>query len=86
MSKLPFGKFFVIVCFASLTPTFAHRIRPKQQKEEINMCNICTRVSPSEPQIWLGRDENTFTFDHVFDIPSNQNEIYSKCVEPLVDG
>ncbi len=49
------------------------------------MCNICTRVTPGEPQIWLGHDK-AFTFDHVFDCDAKQGEIYENCVENLVDG
>ncbi|KAH9406104.1 Kinesin-like protein kif21b [Tyrophagus putrescentiae] len=63
----------------------AVRIRPKLQKEVIDMCNICTRVTPGEPQIWLGHDK-AFTFDHVFDCDAKQGEIYENCVENLVDG
>lgn len=46
---------------------------------------MCTAVTPGEPQIILGTDK-AFTFDYVFDIESLQAEIYSSCVERLVDG
>lgn len=49
------------------------------------MCRMCTAVTPGEPQIILGTDK-AFTFDYVFDIESLQAEIYSSCVERLVDG
>lgn len=49
------------------------------------MCRICTQVTPGEPQIVLGTDK-AFTYDFVFDVNSNQSEIYQTCVERLVDG
>lgn len=49
------------------------------------MCRICTYVTPGEPQIQLGTDK-AFTYDYVFDIDSHQAEIYTHCVENLVEG
>ncbi|OTF78349.1 hypothetical protein BLA29_001187 [Euroglyphus maynei] len=49
------------------------------------MYNICTRVTPGEPQVWLG-DDKAFTFDHVFDMPSKQSEVYDSCVTSLIEG
>ncbi|UXI18052.1 Tyrosine-protein kinase transmembrane receptor Ror2 [Sarcoptes scabiei] len=63
----------------------ALRIRPKLQREEIDMCNICTRVTPGEPQIFLGHDK-AFTFDHVFDMISKQSDVYESCVKTLIEG
>ncbi|KAH9517746.1 Kinesin-like protein kif21b, variant 2 [Dermatophagoides farinae] len=63
----------------------AVRIRPKLQREEIDMYNICTRCTPGEPQVWLG-DDKAFTFDHVFDMSSKQSEIYDACVTSLIEG
>lgn len=54
-------------------------------KEVIDMCNICTDVTPNEPQVWLGKDK-AFTFDHVYDRSSQQPEIYDSCVRHLIDG
>lgn len=62
-----------------------HRIRPQIPREIIDMCRICTQVTPNEPQIILGADK-AFTYDYVFDVNSPQAEIYSSCVERLVDG
>lgn len=49
------------------------------------MCRLCTQVTPGEPHVVLGTDK-AFTFDYVFDMMSNQDEIYGDCVEKLVDG
>lgn len=49
------------------------------------MCRVCTQVTPGEPQVVLGTDK-AFTFDYVFDTQSSQIEIYSDCVEKLVEG
>lgn len=49
------------------------------------MCRLCTQVTPGEPQVILGADK-AFTFDYVFDMNSFQSEIYTNCVEKLVDG
>lgn len=38
-----------------------------------------------EPQIVLGTDK-AFTFDYVFDVHTPQVDVYSSCVERLVDG
>lgn len=73
--------YFDISCF--LFSSF--RIRPQIPREIIDMCRICTQVTPNEPQIVLGTDK-AFTYDYVFDVDSNQSEIYQRCVERLVDG
>ncbi|XP_023221813.1 kinesin-like protein KIF21B [Centruroides sculpturatus] len=49
------------------------------------MCHVCTSVTPREPQVWLGKDK-AFTYDNVFDMPSNQEDVYDTCVKPLVEG
>ena len=47
------------------------RIRPQIPREIIDMCRICTFVTPGEPQVVLGTDK-AFTFDYVFDTISEQ--------------
>lgn len=69
----------IIFCF------FLCRVRPQIPRELIDMCRMCTLVTPGEPQIILGTDK-AFTFDYVYDVDSAQSEIYSSCVERLVDG
>ncbi|XP_050791984.1 kinesin-like protein KIF21A isoform X8 [Gopherus flavomarginatus] len=63
----------------------ACRIRPQLAKEKIEGCHICTSVTPGEPQVFLGKDK-AFTFDYVFNIDSQQEEIYDQCVEKLIEG
>uniref|UniRef100_A0A8C2T6M2 Kinesin-like protein KIF21A n=1 Tax=Coturnix japonica TaxID=93934 RepID=A0A8C2T6M2_COTJA len=61
------------------------RIRPQLAKEKIEGCHICTSVTPGEPQVFLGKDK-AFTFDYVFNIDSQQEEIYVQCIEKLIEG
>ncbi|XP_069705898.1 kinesin-like protein KIF21A isoform X5 [Phaenicophaeus curvirostris] len=63
----------------------AVRIRPQLAKEKIEGCHICTSVTPGEPQVFLGKDK-AFTFDYVFNIDSQQEEIYRQCIEKLIEG
>nr|XP_030147976.3 kinesin-like protein KIF21A isoform X1 [Taeniopygia guttata] len=62
-----------------------NRIRPQLAKEKIEGCHICTSVTPGEPQVFLGKDK-AFTFDYVFNIDSQQEEIYVQCIEKLIEG
>uniref|UniRef100_A0A9L0S6V6 Kinesin-like protein KIF21A n=1 Tax=Equus caballus TaxID=9796 RepID=A0A9L0S6V6_HORSE len=61
------------------------KIRPQLAKEKIEGCHICTSVTPGEPQVFLGKDK-AFTFDYVFDIDSQQEQIYAQCIEKLIEG
>lgn len=61
------------------------RIRPQLAKEKIEGCHICTFVMPGEPQVVLGKDK-AFTYDHVFDIDTQQETIYQHCTERLIEG
>ncbi|XP_037037974.1 kinesin-like protein KIF21B isoform X3 [Bradysia coprophila] len=63
----------------------AVRIRPQIPRELIDMCRMCTTVTPNEPQIILGADK-AFTFDFVFDTFIQQAEIYNSAVDRLVEG
>ncbi|XP_032595563.1 kinesin-like protein KIF21A isoform X2 [Drosophila grimshawi] len=63
----------------------AVRIRPQNSREIIDMCRICTTVTPGEQHIVIGSDK-AFTFDYVYDVDSNQCDIYTECVERLVEG
>lgn len=76
--------FLLMLNFFSLN-VIEFRIRPQIPREIIDMCRICTQVTPNEPQIVLGADK-AFTYDYVFDVDSTQAEIYQQCVERLVDG
>ncbi|XP_023567192.1 kinesin-like protein KIF21A [Octodon degus] len=68
-----------------LVQRFSERIRPQLAKEKIEGCHICTSVTPGEPQVFLGKDK-AFTFDYVFDIDSQQEQIYTQCIEKLIEG
>uniref|UniRef100_A0A671YSZ1 Kinesin family member 21A n=1 Tax=Sparus aurata TaxID=8175 RepID=A0A671YSZ1_SPAAU len=63
----------------------ALRIRPQLAKEKIEGCHICTFVMPGEPQVVLGKDK-AFTYDHVFDMDTQQETIYNHCTEKLIEG
>ncbi|KXJ16022.1 Kinesin-like protein KIF21B [Exaiptasia diaphana] len=63
----------------------ALRIRPQSAAEQIEMCRVCTTVTPGHPQVILGKDK-AFTFDYVFEFKSKQEQIYNNCVKELVDG
>ncbi|XP_037616162.1 kinesin-like protein KIF21A isoform X1 [Sebastes umbrosus] len=63
----------------------ALRIRPQLAKERIEGCHICTYVMPGEPQVVLGKDK-AFTYDHVFDMDTQQETIYHHCTESLIEG
>uniref|UniRef100_A0A8C2QXV5 Kinesin motor domain-containing protein n=1 Tax=Capra hircus TaxID=9925 RepID=A0A8C2QXV5_CAPHI len=65
--------------------TISEEIRPQLAKERIEGCHICTSVTPGEPQVFLGKDK-AFTFDYVFDIDSQQEQIYTQCIEKLIEG
>ncbi|KAM6981182.1 LOW QUALITY PROTEIN: kinesin-like protein KIF21B [Aplochiton taeniatus] len=61
------------------------RIRPQMAKEKIEGCHVCTLVTPGEPQVLLGKDK-AFTYDYVFDLSSEQHQIYQAAVHKLVEG
>uniref|UniRef100_A0A3Q1JJC6 Kinesin motor domain-containing protein n=1 Tax=Anabas testudineus TaxID=64144 RepID=A0A3Q1JJC6_ANATE len=63
----------------------ALRIRPQMAKEKIEGCHVCTLVTPGEPQVLLGKDK-AFTYDFVFDVDSEQHNIYQTCVYKLIEG
>lgn len=49
------------------------------------MCQICTSVTPGEPQVTLGSDK-TFSYNYVFDTEASQENVYETCVASLVDS
>ncbi|XP_041467223.1 kinesin-like protein KIF21A [Lytechinus variegatus] len=63
----------------------AVRIRPQLAREKIDACRVCTAVSPDQPQVILGPDR-MFTYDHVFDMDSQQDSIYQRTVHDLIEG
>ncbi|ROT78779.1 putative kinesin-like protein KIF21A isoform X2 [Penaeus vannamei] len=60
-------------------------IRPQIARELIEMCRVCTSVTPDEPQVWLGSDK-AFTYDYVFDMGTTQSQVYDACVSGLIEG
>lgn len=66
-------------------PPFPRRIRPQIARELIEMCRVCTSVTPDEPQVWLGSDK-AFTYDYVFDMGTTQSQVYDACVSGLIEG
>lgn len=64
---------------------FLARIRPQSASEKIEMCRVCTNVTPNHPQVVLGKDK-AFTYDSVFDVHAKQFEIYRDCIEGLIEG
>lgn len=69
----------------TLLLTCLARIRPQMAKEKIEGCHVCTLVAPGEPQVLLGKDK-AFTYDFVFDVDSEQQNIYQACVYKLIEG
>ncbi|XP_075217567.1 kinesin-like protein 31E isoform X2 [Lycorma delicatula] len=63
----------------------AVRIRPQVAREVIDMCRVCTSVTPGEPQVTLGSDKS-FTYDYVFDMQQTQEQVYETCARALVQG
>ncbi|KAF7287736.1 hypothetical protein GWI33_003374 [Rhynchophorus ferrugineus] len=63
----------------------AVRIRPQTLREKLDMCQVCTSVTPGEPQVTLGKDK-AFTYNYVFDNDSEQEHIYESCVASLVES
>ena len=61
------------------------RIRPQLPHEKLDMCQVCTQVTPGEPQVILGKDK-AFTYDYVFDLESTQDSIYDGCSRALIEG
>lgn len=64
---------------------FLHRIRPQTPREIIDMCHVCTSVTPGEPQVILGSDK-AFTYNYVFDMEETQETVYNTCVASLVES
>ncbi|XP_039628952.1 kinesin-like protein kif7 isoform X1 [Polypterus senegalus] len=63
----------------------AIRVRPLLPKEILHNHESCITADPLNKQLTLGYDRH-FEFDFVFDDSSDQEEIYSTCVQPLVDA
>ena len=60
------------------------RVRPLGAREVIDCCRVCTNFVAGEPQIILGSDKG-FTYDNVYDLEAEQNDIFKSSIESLVD-
>ncbi|XP_067827504.1 kinesin-like protein kif7 [Heptranchias perlo] len=63
----------------------AVRIRPLLPKEILHGHQSCVHVNLESQQVTLGNNRH-FQFDVIFDQTSSQDEVYSSCVEPLVEA
>ena len=63
----------------------AVRGRPLVDKEIGEGCQPCVMFVPGEPQIIVGSNK-AFTFDFVYSPASQQEQVYSEAVVPLVNG
>ncbi|CAD5227302.1 unnamed protein product [Bursaphelenchus xylophilus] len=63
----------------------AIRVRPQNGRETAAGYQICTMVSMTDPQIFMGNDKS-FTYDFVFDRNSTQEQVYQACIRDLVEG
>ena len=64
----------------------ALRIRPLIRREISDGCKESIRCIPGHPQVVVGASEKAFTYDHVFEASSKQEDLYTKAVVPLLEG
>lgn len=62
----------------------AARVRPLLPAEAVGPRRATNCVEVASPTIAVG--SNCYAFDHVFDTTATQEEVYTECVEPLVDA
>ncbi|XP_065185487.1 kinesin-like protein KIF21A isoform X2 [Sycon ciliatum] len=60
------------------------RIRPQSARERIDLCRVCTVCTPGIEQVVLGKDK-AFTYDHVYDMDTQQESLYKSSAENLVE-
>ncbi|XP_041111481.1 chromosome-associated kinesin KIF4-like [Polyodon spathula] len=63
----------------------ALRCRPLVPKEINEGCKSCLTFVPGEPQVIVGKDKS-FTFDFVYDPNTEQEEVFTTAVAPLLKG
>nr|XP_055035854.1 chromosome-associated kinesin KIF4A-like isoform X5 [Misgurnus anguillicaudatus] len=63
----------------------ALRCRPLVPKEINEGCQCCLNFVPGEPQVIVGNDK-AFTYDFVFDPTTEQEEVFTTAVSPLLSG
>ncbi|KAG5849104.1 hypothetical protein ANANG_G00106480 [Anguilla anguilla] len=63
----------------------AVRVRPFLPKELLHSHASCITADPEERRVTLGHDRH-FHCDFVFEESSSQEEVYSACVQPLIEA
>uniref|UniRef100_A0A8C5SXQ0 Kinesin motor domain-containing protein n=1 Tax=Laticauda laticaudata TaxID=8630 RepID=A0A8C5SXQ0_LATLA len=63
----------------------ALRCRPLVPKEIAESCQICLSFVPGDPQMILAKDK-PFSYDYVFDLSTEQEEVFSTSIVPLIRG
>lgn len=61
------------------------RVRPLLPRDLAEGSRECIRKVPNEPQLVLGVDR-AFTFDHVFESTSSQEQVHAECMSSLVQS
>ncbi|XP_014665710.1 PREDICTED: kinesin-like protein KIF27 [Priapulus caudatus] len=61
------------------------RVRPLIAREKLHELSSCVRPILGSKQLVIGKDRS-FTFDHVLDEGSSQDEVYEICANPLVES
>ncbi|KPP78718.1 kinesin-like protein kif7-like, partial [Scleropages formosus] len=63
----------------------AVRVRPLLPKELLHSHESCITADPEQKRVTLGHDHH-FHCDFVFEENSSQEEVYSACVQPLIEA
>ncbi|XP_038861689.1 chromosome-associated kinesin KIF4-like isoform X1 [Salvelinus namaycush] len=69
----------------SIPVRVALRCRPLVTKEINEGCQTCLTFVPGDPQVIVGI-EKAFTYDYVFDPTTEQEEVFTSAVSPLLCG
>lgn len=64
----------------------ALRVRPLVASEIELGCRTCVQRVPEEPQITIGKSNQMFTYNFVFDETEGQGKVYEVAVKPLIDN
>ncbi|KAK9510750.1 hypothetical protein O3M35_005471 [Rhynocoris fuscipes] len=64
----------------------ALRIRPLVKNEIDNGCQSCIERIPNEPQVGIGKANQMFTFNYVFDEFEGQSKVYNVAVKHLIEN
>uniref|UniRef100_A0A673LNA4 Kinesin-like protein kif7 n=1 Tax=Sinocyclocheilus rhinocerous TaxID=307959 RepID=A0A673LNA4_9TELE len=67
------------------TVQVAVRVRPLLPKEILHNHESCITADPEEKRVTLGNDRQ-FHCDFVFEENSTQEDVYTECVQPLIDA